>query len=236
MPPRTAAAPSLRCRAPLGVQRQIDWTKLYESFCPPPLLPKSYSSSGIIDTTYGKWLGLKDMEEFNATPYGLVDFYVWRRDSWWGGTIFDLYKYDPGVALALTNQEYTRRGLRRTDILNAELDEVYEIKPVSSAEEGPSQLADYLQQLQLTASTTSPLFPPGDPGPGGVQGIGEKIPRPTGALPSSAARHAAPPPDRDIPSQATHQPPLMILKRPCVLVLRYALFLLRVTVITVRFL
>jgi Domain of unknown function (DUF4157) len=159
-PRRGRAELAVRCRAPLGVQRQIDFTKLYEFFCPPPLMPKRYSSTGTIGTAYGKWLGFQYMQEVQPYPYGLVDFYVWRRDDWAGGMISDLHKFDQGVALALMTHERTRMGLRRTDILNAELDEVYEIKPVGDAAEGPPQLAGYIQQLKLNAPTT-PTTPPG---------------------------------------------------------------------------
>jgi hypothetical protein len=82
------------------------------------------------------------------------------RASWKPGTIYDLWQFDPDVALAVTAHETTRRGLQRTDILDSDLDEVYEIKPLRSAAEGPPQLNGYLNALRRTSPLTSPIFGP----------------------------------------------------------------------------
>ncbi|HEV2375599.1 MAG TPA: hypothetical protein VGS19_25980 [Streptosporangiaceae bacterium] len=53
----------------------------------------------------------------------------------------------------MTNSEWAQFPWR-TDILDADLDAIYEIKPVRSADAGPPQLARYQQQLQLCAPKT----------------------------------------------------------------------------------
>jgi len=150
--------------APVGIQRQIDPAWIWADFCPPGTNPKSYGSSGPVGTAYGTWLALMYMRDQRPQTYGLYDFWIWTdRGSWKPGTISDLYKWDPGVSAALLTSEWTRRNLERTDILNSDLDEVYEIKPVRSAADGPAQLALYLTQLSRHAPTTSLIFGPPRP-------------------------------------------------------------------------
>lgn len=154
----------IRFRVPHRVQCQIDPKTLYEAVCPPGMTPTSYPSDGLIGTAYGKFLGLMYMRERSPQTYGIVDFWIYTsRGCWKPGTIYDLYKFDAGVALALLAHETTRRGMQRTDILDSDLDQVYEIKPLRSAEAGPPQLADYLQQLTLAAPATSSFFGPPRP-------------------------------------------------------------------------
>src|SRR5215208_920931 len=153
-------------RVPTGVQRSVNPQRLYSAICPDGSDPLSYPSSGPVGTAYGKWLGLMYMRERNPQTYGLVDFWVYEgRGSGEPGTIYDLLPIDPYVYGALLSSEWSRRGLQRTDILNAdaELAEVYEIKPVRSADAGPDQLARYLKALNKMAPMTSPAFGPPRP-------------------------------------------------------------------------
>jgi hypothetical protein len=163
--PHMGGGPSaVRCRAPRVAQCSLSPSQIYAAVCPPGTEPKSFASSGRIGTAFGKWLGAQYMFERNPKPYGIVDFGIWwNSKSWFGGTIYDLWKYDPGVVLATTNKEFSRRGLLRTDILDAERDEVYEIKPLRSADAGPAQLAGYITSLNQTASVTSSFFGPPRP-------------------------------------------------------------------------
>jgi hypothetical protein len=155
---------AVKCRAPRVAQCDLSPQQIVAAVCPPGTEPKSYSSSGPIGTAYGKWLGMNYMMERNPKPYGLVDFGIWwNSKSAFGGTIYDLWKYDPQVVLATAGKDYTRWGMKRTDILDAERNEVYEIKPLRSAEAGPEQLAGYIQSLNQVAATTSSFFGPPRP-------------------------------------------------------------------------
>jgi hypothetical protein len=139
----------------------VDPEKIYSLICPDRDDPKSYPSSGPIGTAFGKWLGLMYMREMRPQTYGMVDFSIYMfRGSWTPNrmTVFDLKRIDPGVALALTNSEWSTRGLQRTDILDRDLSNVYEIKPIREQQAGPPQLAGYLQALNTTATTPPALF------------------------------------------------------------------------------
>ena len=48
--------------------------------------------------------------------------------------------------------DWVTRWTQRTDILDSDRDEVYEIKPVRGAASGPAQLAGYLEILRLVAT------------------------------------------------------------------------------------
>lgn len=152
----------VRWRSPRIVQCKMSAAEVVKLICPPGSEAHSVPSTRRIGTAYGKWLGLMYMLERHPAPYGLVDFGVfWKSRGWFGGTVFDLHKYDPGVAAAfLSRPDFTRSGLQRTDILDAQRDEVYEIKPRRSAAEGPPQLAGYLTALTQMAGTTSPALGP----------------------------------------------------------------------------
>ncbi|MGE5827760.1 MAG: hypothetical protein ACM30G_05260 [Micromonosporaceae bacterium] len=65
---------------------------------------------------------------------------------------------DEMVAGALLISEWTRGWRQRTDILNSDTDEVFEIKPLRSRNDGPPQLQRYLDHLRALAPTTSPVF------------------------------------------------------------------------------
>lgn len=148
-------------RAPRVAQCSLTPEQIYAAACPPGTQPKSYASSTRIGTAYGKWLGTMYMLERNPKPYGLVDFGIWwHSKSWFGGTVWDLHKYDPGVAAAFMkyNEDYMRRPPKRADILDAERSEVYEIKPLRSAEQAPGQFNGYIQRLNDNASLTSSFF------------------------------------------------------------------------------
>lgn len=155
---------AVRRRSPRTVQCQSNVCKVLSKFfaavCPPDTKPQSYPSSGPIGTAYGNWLGTMYMIERAPKTYGLVDFTVYWGSPERVGSISQLWQYDPGVALAMKYHEYTRYGLERTDILDSDLDEVYEIKPILSAAAGPPQLAGYLAALKRHAQWTSDLFGP----------------------------------------------------------------------------
>ncbi|MFI7602519.1 hypothetical protein [Actinoplanes sp. NPDC049681] len=138
---------------------------LIKAICPAGTEQFSLASSGPIGTAYGKWLGCQYVLSRMLVPpgiksYVMVDFGIWRSADWLPMTIYDLGRYDPRVVLALTGTDWSRRGLQRTDILDSDLDHVYEIKPRRRADEGPPQLARYLDQLRLTAPETASILQP----------------------------------------------------------------------------
>lgn len=150
----------VECRVSPRIQMLLDPKRIYDSVCPPGYTPTSYPSEGLLGTAYGKWLGLMYIQERNPDPYCIVDFWIRYRGRWGKATIFDLPKLDPGVALAFVNLTIDRtwRWPDRPDILDAERSEVYEIKPVRNRDNGVAQLKGYIDQLNLTASTTGPIF------------------------------------------------------------------------------
>jgi hypothetical protein len=151
----------VKCRAPRVVQCSLTPSQIYAAACPPGTVPKSFASSTRIGTAYGKWLGTMYMLERKPKPYGLVDSRMWWHSTgWFGGTVWDLHKYDPQVALAFMkrNEDYVRRPPKRADILDAERSEVYEIKPLRSAELGASQFNGYIRRLNDNAGMTSSFF------------------------------------------------------------------------------
>ncbi|RKN52092.1 hypothetical protein D7193_26375 [Micromonospora costi] len=96
--------------------------------------------------------------------YGIVDFDVFTGStSWEPGSIFSLHEVDPLVAGAMSVSEWLRGWRQRTDILNSDTDEVYEIKPLRSRDKGVEQLQGYLKALRALAPTTSPVFGPPRP-------------------------------------------------------------------------
>lgn len=130
----------------------IDPTLILQLICPDASSMKSCPSSGVIGTAYGNYLGTKYMCDRPPRTYGIVDHSVWLG---WGGwearaKITELWKYDPKVAQALINSSWNSYPWR-TDILDADLDAVYEIKPVRSKDLGPPQLQRYLDALSQSA-------------------------------------------------------------------------------------
>lgn len=122
---------------------------------------KRVSSSGLIGTHYGWLLGGIYKSIRDPDPYCLVDHFLYRRGSWIAGFLRTLQQIDPGVALAFVN---TRQGLEesgryrfRADILDAQRDELYEIKPITQRDEGVAQLNHYLAELRRCATTTGPI-------------------------------------------------------------------------------
>lgn len=153
---------TIKMQIPLCVQRQVSPQRIYEEVCPPGSQPVSYPSESLIGTAYGKWLGLMYLKERKPDPYCLVDFWVYYRGQWGNATIFNLARGggDPGVSLAFVNRKVdsTWRWPSRTDILDAQRDEVYEIKPVAEYAEGVTKLQGYISELNDTATTTGPIF------------------------------------------------------------------------------
>jgi hypothetical protein len=106
------------------------------------------------------------MLERKPKTYGIVDWLVWTAGEWTPGTIFSLITFDALVSGALATTEWTRGFFarrERTDILDSDRDQVYEIKPVRSRADGPAQLAEYLRALQTLAPTTSAAVGPPRP-------------------------------------------------------------------------
>jgi hypothetical protein len=128
----------------------------------------SHPSSLIIGTAYGNWLGVKYMQELQLTgrplTYGVVDFQVYTGStSWYPGSIFSLREVDELVGNALSLSEWSRGWRRqRTDVLNADTDEIFEIKPRRARQrgEGPAQLEGYRTRLQLFAPSTDARWGP----------------------------------------------------------------------------
>lgn len=155
------ALATVRGRFAGGAQRSVDPKTIHALVCPPGRTLTRVRSSMAIGTHYGWWLGgiyklLRDPD-----PYCLVDHFMYRRGSWSAGFLRTLNQEDPGVALAFINvrrdlAEYGRYRYR-ADILDAQLDELYEIKPVTEREAGVEQLERYLFQLQRCAPTTGPI-------------------------------------------------------------------------------
>lgn len=145
----------------------IDPQAIYDLICPPGSEVKRYPSSGPLGTAYGRYLGIMYLKERRPDPYCIVDFWVYYRGVWGLATIYDLQKSrrgDPGVALAFKNcknrsVDTTWRWPKRTDILDAERDEVYEIKPLASRDEGVGQLQGYIAELNRSATITGPIDP-----------------------------------------------------------------------------
>jgi hypothetical protein len=82
----------------------------------------------------------------------LIDWWLFGSSGQFG-TIKDLLQIDPWVLSALQAMpDWVTRWTQRTDILDSDRDEVYEIKPVRGAGAGPAQLAGYLEILGLVAT------------------------------------------------------------------------------------
>lgn len=129
------------------------------SLCPAGTEARSVKSSGIIGTAYGKFLGLICMLERKPRPYGVVDGAVFRAGAFLPAPFASLGKIDPLVAGALATGEWSTGFMgaalrKRTDILDAQRCEVYEIKPLGSRDEGPPQLERYIKWLNKFAATT----------------------------------------------------------------------------------
>jgi hypothetical protein len=176
---RLRTSPRVQCAS------GIDPSKIY-GLCPPGTTANSYPSSGPLGTAYGNYLGLMYVLSRPPKTYVVVDWRVWTRDEWSPGTVQCLNSVDPQVANALGTSEWTSGFLarrQRTDILDAGLDQVYEIKPVRDRAKGPAQLSHYLDTLRKLAPTTpwgSPRnWQPGDwdpsPYPLVVTGVGGKV-------------------------------------------------------------
>lgn len=153
----------VRRRSPMRMQKIINPQAVYDGVCPPGETAISYPSSTTLGTAYGLYLGHMFLMERKPDPYCIIDFGVFFRGQMGATTIYSMNKgnMDPGVFLAFVNLKITEtwRYLRRTDILDAENDHVYEIKPLRNRDEGVGQLAGYLRALNQTATTTGPIFP-----------------------------------------------------------------------------
>jgi hypothetical protein len=176
-PRRDPAVFKVQHRSPRVVQcAPINPQAIFNFVCPPGTQPTSFPSSGPIGTGYGKWLGMQYVKDRKPDPYCIVDFSVYYKGRFGATTIFNFRNTsrlpngkltgDPGVLLAFVNRKVdaTWRWPSRTDILDAGRNEVYEIKPLRSRDEGVQQLQDYLNELNTVATETpdSILFP----GPG----------------------------------------------------------------------
>jgi hypothetical protein len=158
----------IRKRVPVSIQRSIDPSRLYRAICPDPSAARSHKSSSIIGTAFGRWLGVQYMREMGEQgrprTYGIVDFDVYSASGGWEpGNIYHLHELDLQVGNAFVLGEWLWSPRQRPDILDADTSEVYEIKPLRSRDEGPAQLAWYLELLNTLAPTTSLKFGPERP-------------------------------------------------------------------------
>lgn len=153
----------VRRRSPMRMQKIINAQEVYNGVCPPGSVAISYPSSGPLGTAFGKYLGHMFLYDTRPDPYCVIDFGVFFRGQMGATTIYNMARsnLDPSVMLAFVNRNVaeTWRWLQRTDILDAEHDHVYEIKPLRSRDEGVDQLREYLTALNQTATVTGPIFP-----------------------------------------------------------------------------
>lgn len=127
--------------------------------CPAGATITSHPSSKRIGTAYGNWLGRMYVEELRERDelktYAVVDFLVYTASMEWGvGNVWSLRYFDPLVYGALTTSEWWNGWRERPDILNADTDEVYEIKPLRKRDDGPEQLQGYIDTLNAMAPHT----------------------------------------------------------------------------------
>ncbi len=134
----------------------VDPTIIFKIICPDATSILSKPSSRLIGTAFGEYLGKCYIRDRKPQTYGLVDWKLFRGWQGWEGqgSLLDLKNYDLPVWTALTNSEWSRFPWR-ADILDADVNAIYEIKPVRSADNGPPQLQRYLTALNQFASTTA---------------------------------------------------------------------------------
>jgi hypothetical protein len=148
--------------APGLVQRQLCGGQILP---PCPTKYKSVPSNSAIGNIMGRWIGLKYRQEF-ASPkssYLLVDHELFLRNQQGGVSRLSRNELsqrtsqtgtprsslDPDVYIALQTHELFQ-GLR-PDILDSDLDHLYEIKPVRGRGAGPPQLNNYINLLRTLA-------------------------------------------------------------------------------------
>lgn len=162
-PPLGPGAHPVRHRSRMQLQKSINAQEVYDGVCPEGEIAISYPSSGPLGTAYGKYLGLMFLKERKPAPYCIIDFGVFFRGQIGNATIYNTARIniDPAVFLAFVNRNVaeTWRWMQRTDILDAERDHVYEIKPLRNRDEGVGQLQEYLNALNQSATVTGPIFP-----------------------------------------------------------------------------
>jgi uncharacterized protein DUF4157 len=145
-----------------GIQCRLD-PQANRFVCPPGRVQLSHPSSPLLGTLYGKWLGLQYVRERRPISYGVVDWHVYfGYGNWTPKSIYALKLIDPTVFTVMVTSEWSQRRIpmERTDILDSDLDEVYEIKPVRDRAKGPAQLDYYLDILKKFSKQTSLAFGP----------------------------------------------------------------------------
>lgn len=131
------------------------------NLCPAGTIPTSRGSTTAIGTAVGIYLGAMYRLTHPPNWYLIVDQHIYYGDSH-PSSLWALNTVDIPVRNALLKSEWTRSILatsKRTDILDADRNDVYELKPVRSREDGVTQLAEYLELLNTFAGTR--------PGPNG---------------------------------------------------------------------
>ncbi len=127
--------------------------------CPEGFIESEVRSNKAIGTAVHFWLGYRYVMQFRPKPYCVTDLLVWWHSSsnpddapfFWA-----LRHADPLVAAAFEKHEFWRYFTRRPDILDAERNLIFEIKPADDPSEGPRQLAEYIWSLNKIAGRTSP--------------------------------------------------------------------------------